>query len=157
MPTLDSQITEARIVWLPSCSKDEALRQLVEVVCRSAAVRDAAALQQAILSREVMMSTGLGYGVALPHARIAAVEQFVVALGVVPDGIAWGGGMDDDPVRLVAMIAGPDHENAGYLRLLSTLMKFIKSEKGRILSASTAEEVLRRAARYEMGPDAPTP
>jgi mannitol/fructose-specific phosphotransferase system IIA component (Ntr-type) len=155
LATLDTQITEARVLWLPACTKEEALGQLVDAVCRSTAVRDKVALQQAILSREVMMSTGLGYGVALPHARIAAVERFVVAMGVVPEGIAWGGGMDDDPVRLVAMIAGPDHEQAGYLRLLSTLMKFIKSEKGRILAASTAEEVLRRAARYEVGDNAP--
>lgn len=127
---------------------------MLGLVSASGAVKDIAALQQAILSREVMMSTGLGYGIALPHARIATVDNFVVAVGIAPDGIDWGGGLDDDPVRLVVMIAGPDQEQAGYLRLLSTLMKFIKSEKGKILSAAAAEEVVRRAERYELRPEA---
>lgn len=147
-------MTPERVAWLPPCTKQEALQQVLGLLSASGAVKDPAALQQAILSREVLMSTGLGYGIALPHARIAAVENFVVAIGIAQEGIDWGGGLDDDPVRLVVMIAGPDQEQAGYLRLLSTLMKFIKSEKGKILSAVAAEEVLRRAERYELRPEA---
>ena len=154
MSTLADFISLDRVAWLPTCTKQEALQQMLGLVSASGAVKDIAALQQAILSREVMMSTGLGYGIALPHARIATVDNFVVAVGIAPDGIDWGGGLDDDPVRLVVMIAGPDQEQAGYLRLLSTLMKFIKSEKGKILSAAAVEEVVRRAERYELRPEA---
>lgn len=157
MPTLADLLPPERVAWLPAMAKDDALRRLLEVVSTSQAVKDPAALQNAILSREVLMSTGVGYGVAIPHARIPAVETFVLALGICSDGIAYNSVLDDDPVRIITMIAGPDRAQEGYLKLLSTLMKFLKSEKGKILSSASAEEVSRLARGYplELAPSAP--
>lgn len=150
MPTLADLLTADQVTWLAATTKDEALRELLVLIARSAAVHDPNALQSAILSREVLMSTGIGYGVAVPHAHIPSVESFVLALGVSQDGIPYNGVVDDDPVRLIVMVAGPDRERAGYLKLLSTLMRFIKSEKGKILSSYSADEVLRLARQYPL-------
>jgi mannitol/fructose-specific phosphotransferase system IIA component (Ntr-type) len=152
LPTLADLLAPEQVAWLAATTKDDALRELLLLISHSAAVRDPGALHSAILSREVLMSTGIGYGVAVPHAHIPTVESFVLALGISTDGIPYNGVVDDDPVRLIVMIAGPDRERAGYLKLLSTLMKFIKSEKGKILSSSTAEEVVRLARHYSYEP-----
>ena len=75
---------------------------------------------------------------------------FVLALGVSEDGISYSTLIDDKPVRLIVMIAGPLSSKAGYLKLLSTLMRFIKSEKGKILSSQSAAEIRRFASRYAL-------
>jgi mannitol/fructose-specific phosphotransferase system IIA component (Ntr-type) len=155
--SLADLLPQSHVLWLESLSKDEALGQLLGSLSTSRFVKDAEALRHAIFSREVLMSTGVGYGVAVPHAKIPAVESFVLAVGIAPQGIQYGSEIDDDPVRLIVMIAGPDRDQAGYLKLLSTLMKFLKSEKGKILSSTSSEEVQRLGRHYEFElPDVPT-
>ncbi|MAG54793.1 MAG: hypothetical protein CMJ83_00725 [Planctomycetes bacterium] len=148
MSTLADLILPQHVAWLETRSKSEALSQLLQRLSQSRAVKDEAALRNAVLAREVLMSTGIGYGVAVPHAKIPTVESFVVAIGISPDGIDYTSAIDDAPVRLVVMIAGPDRAQEGYLTLLSTLMRFIKSEKGKILSSTTPEDVARLGRRY---------
>jgi len=150
MATLADMILPKHVTWLETTSKDEALNQLLELLSKSRHVQDAAELRKAVFAREVSMSTGLGYGVAIPHAKIPTVESFVVAIGIAPEGIAYGSLLDDAPVRLIVMIAGPDRAQEGYLKLLATLMKFIKSEKGKILSSTTAADVARLGKAYPL-------
>lgn len=150
MAALSELLLPSHVRWLETTDKHTALRQMLETVCHAAAVRDPAALSQAIFEREVKMSTGLGYGVAVPHARIPTVDSFVLALGIAPEGIPYPSVLDDAPVRLIAMIAGPDRLQDGYLKLLSTLMKFLKSEKGHILSSTSGEAVSELARGYSL-------
>jgi PTS system nitrogen regulatory IIA component len=150
MATLADHLSAEHVVWIDADDKNAALSRLLQLLSGSRYVRDPQALQSAILSREVTMSTGVGYGIAIPHAKIPTVERFLLAIGIAPGGIAYGSLVDDDPVKLICMIAGPEGRNAEYLKLLSVLMKFIKSEKGLILSASHPEEVRRYAANYEV-------
>jgi PTS system nitrogen regulatory IIA component len=150
MATLADHLSPEHVLWLDAEDKDTALARLLQALSQSRFVRDPKGLRNAILSREVMMSTGVGYGIAIPHARIPSVDEFLLAIGISPAGIAYGSLVDDQPVKLVCMIAGPEGRNAEYLKLLSVLMKFIKSEKGLILSASHPDEVRRFAANYEV-------
>lgn len=150
MSTLADVILPQHVAWLETNSKEEALSQLLELLSKSRAVKDPAALRRAVFAREVLMSTGVGYGVAVPHAKIPTVESFVVAVGIAPEGVAYGSSLDDAPVRLVVMIAGPERSQEGYLKLLSTLMKFIKSEKGKVLSSTTPQDVCRLGRRYQV-------
>jgi PTS system nitrogen regulatory IIA component len=150
MATLADHLSPERVVWLESEDKNAALSRLLGLICSSGYVKDPKGLEQAILSREVMMSTGVGYGIAIPHAKVPSVERFLLALGIAPAGISYGSLVDDQPVKLICMIAGPEGHNAEYLKLLASLMKFIKSEKGLILNATQPEEVRRYAASYEV-------
>jgi PTS system nitrogen regulatory IIA component len=150
MATLADYLSPEHVVWLESVDKNAALGSLLQALSTSGFVKDPQSLRQAILSREVMMSTGVGYGIAIPHAKVPTVERFVLALGISTAGIPYGSLVDDQPVKLVCMIAGPEGRNAEYLKLLSVLMKFIKSEKGLILSATHPDEVRRFAASYEV-------
>ena len=149
MSTLADLLPPERVVRLESRDKESAISELWGLVSRSRAVTDPAALKQAILAREVLMSTGVGYGVAIPHARIPSVDQFLLALGVSDEGIAYGSVMDDQPVRLICLIVGPE-SHQGYLALLQTLMKFIKSEKGQIMASRSPDEITRFARAYPL-------
>src|SRR5262249_42418544 len=121
MATLADYLSPEHVVWLDSEDKNAALARLLQVLSGSEFVRDPQSLQQAILSREVMMSTGVGYGIAIPHAKVRGVERFLLAIGVSSAGIPYGSLVDDQPVKLITMIAGPEGRNAEYLKLLSVL------------------------------------
>jgi nitrogen PTS system EIIA component len=151
MATLADFLSPDHIVWTKAKEKDAALSQILGLLSTSPHVKDRKSLEAAIFEREVMMSTGVGYGVAVPHAKIPAVERFMLALGISEEGIPYASAVDDQPVRLVCMIAGPDSSQTTYLRLLSSVMKFVKSEKGRVLSARHPDEVVRAAAQYPVG------
>lgn len=116
-------------------SKNHALQSLLDVLNVTGAVEERVEVERAIMSREVLMSTGVGYGIALPHAKLPAVKDFAIALGVSQKGVQYSSLVDDLPARLICMIIGPSGRQAEYLRILAMVMRFLKSEKGKILSA----------------------
>lgn len=101
------------------------------------------ALQDAIMHRERLISTGIGLGIAIPHARLSNCPDFFIAIGVAQHGINWGS-CDNEPVRLISMIAGPEDRQREYLQLLSHLTLFLRQEQNRkqMLIADTSHAIL---------------
>lgn len=111
-------------------------------------------LQEAILHRERLISTAIGLGIAIPHARLSNCSDFFVAIGVAQNGIKWGSG-DKEPVRLISMIAGPEDRQREYLQLLSQLTLFLRDEQNRkqMLTAETSAAILEVFERsFELHP-----
>jgi len=123
--SLESIIAPERVIILQSSVKEEAIRELADVISSSEDVADSEALLEAILDRERIMSTGIGLGIAIPHAKIPSVEDFVVALGKSPGGIEFHS-LDGKPVHFVVMIAGPDQQQERYLQLLARITLKLK-------------------------------
>ena len=132
---LETLLTAERVVALDTDQKPVALQQLLDVLASSGAIKERVPVEDAVFSREVLMSTGMGYGIAVPHARVESVEDFAIALGVAEGGIPYSSLIDERPVRLICMIVGPSGQNEDYLRILAMVMRFLKTEKGKILSA----------------------
>lgn len=101
-------------------------------------------LVAAVNAREQIVSTGIGVGVALPHAKLRGLPRFFVVIGVLPQGVDWDA-LDGAPVRIVCLIVGPDDRPALYLQLLSKLTWILKDEERRkkILNLSQAEEIVK--------------
>ncbi len=123
--------------------RDEVLHALVDLLDHQGKLKDKEAFFQAILEREKIVSTGIGMGVAIPHAKLPGYRDFFVAIGVHPKGIVWES-LDGVPVRLVFMIGGPDDKQTEYLQLLSHLTLAIKDEERRkkILQLTDPEEMM---------------
>jgi nitrogen PTS system EIIA component len=123
--------------------RDEALRDLVDLFDAENKLRDKDAFYKAILERERIVSTGIGMGVAVPHAKLSGYDTFFIAIGIHQQGIAWDA-LDGVPVRLVFMIGGPDDKQTEYLQLLSRLTLAIKDEERRkkILQLSKPEDII---------------
>lgn len=132
-----------RVVDLTATDKDGALVELVAAVATSASVEDEAALLQAVRDRELLLSTGIGLGIAIPHARIPSVKDFVVAVGRHSDGIDFGS-IDGKPVRIVVLIAGPQDAQKPYLELLAQISKRLKLAEVReqVISEADAAAVV---------------
>jgi len=140
---LAAMISEDRIVDLKAETKEGALREMVEVMAASPCVQDKEALLRAIVEREETLSTGVGIGVAVPHAMIPEVSDFVIAIGRSHKGIEFEA-LDEKPVRIVVMIAASDQHSRGeYLKLLAILMQKLRGKSFRraIMFAKSAAEI----------------
>ncbi|HUU69670.1 MAG TPA: PTS sugar transporter subunit IIA [Planctomycetota bacterium] len=141
MKSIAEFLSRDRVVFLTSTTKEAALNTLVDTI---AAVEDTEKLRKAIFDREWILSTGIGLGIAVPHAKISSIKQFVVAVGVAHHGIEFNS-LDGQPVKIVVMIAGPDRQHEQYLRILARTTLLLKSAMNRqaILGAKTEDDVYR--------------
>ena len=132
-----------RIVDLAAFDKQAALKELCGVLATSKNVADAKAFQKAILDREAILSTGIGLGLAVPHAKVASVRDFAVAVGRSKAGIEWDS-LDGRPVTIVVMIAANDRQTTEYTKVLASLVSKVKPDEVRlkILAAANPQEIV---------------
>lgn len=125
-------------------TKEEVLVELADAQALSGVVENVEALKEAILEREAIMSTGIGLSIAVPHAKIDAVKDFVLAIGRKSDGIDYDS-LDGVPVKIIVMIAAPDNEQNRYLRILAKVTHVLRDSAARakILVAESEEEIIR--------------
>lgn len=143
MHDLSEMIAEDRIADLKADTKEEALREMVALMAGSSKVTDKDALLRAILEREKTLSTGVGIGVAVPHAMIAEVTDFVIAIGRSHRGIEFDA-LDEKPVLLVVMIAASSGQSRGeYLKVLARLVQKLRDKEFRrkVMFAKSSREI----------------
>lgn len=131
------------ITFLSSDTREEVLKDLVDLLVVQKKVHDKQEFLKAILDRENIVSTGIGVGVAVPHAKLKGYDSFFIALGIHSRGVAWDS-LDGVPVRLIFMIGGPDDKQSEYLQLLSRLTFAIKDEERRkkILQTRSLQDII---------------
>jgi fructose-specific phosphotransferase system IIA component len=135
---------ETLIVFnLKSTGKDEVIEELVELVATSAMVKDRDELLADIKERENLVTTGIGYGVAFPHAKTKAVKGIVIAFGRSAKGIEFDA-IDHKPVYLFFLIAAPEDAIGAHLNVMARLSYMMKSEanRERLMTATSPGDVL---------------
>jgi len=145
-----------RVITLSgSPSKHQALLHLAEATSRHPAVKDRAAFLKAIFDREEVTSTGIGSGVAIPHARLASISTFVITIGLCRRGVDFSA-PDRIPTQVVVMIAGGEKDRSAYLRVLATVAARLKHSSlcKALLDAPDAKTVLERFLEDSGGPGA---
>lgn len=141
-PEIKDHLNPGSILDLPPVTKEEALDRLIEKLCHSESLINCHQIKQFLFARESLMSTGIGYGIAIPHVRLPKIDQFYVAVGRCKAGISYES-IDDQPVRLIFLILAPEHRHNEYIRLLSRLMTRIKDKEivTQLLCAATVDEI----------------
>ena len=131
-----------RILFLEHTSKKDVLLTLAENLAAAPQIKNSRELSSEILKREELMSTAIGCGIAIPHVRLSSVTDLVVSVGISRVNIADFNPMDDDPVRLVFMIAAAQNQHSYYLQTLSWFSKKLKNKELRnaLLASQTADE-----------------
>jgi len=145
--TLAAHLVSNGVVELAGKTRAEVLREMADILGRSPAVEDADALYNAVLEREKIVSTGIGFGIAIPHAKIAQVRDFCIAIGISRTGVLYPS-IDDSLVRILVMIGGPEADQGRYLKLLAKVQRFLKEERDRILRAPDADHVRELLDKY---------
>lgn len=125
-------------------SKAEAIDNLVDLMMSTGNISNKEEYKQAILAREDLSTTGIGEGIAIPHAKVGAVKKATLVAAVSKDGIDYAS-LDGAPSHLFFMIAAPDGANNTHLDVLSRLSTILMDAKFRetLINAKDNLEFLR--------------
>jgi mannitol/fructose-specific phosphotransferase system IIA component (Ntr-type) len=125
-------------------TKDALLRALAEVVVEGASPEVVELIHEGIQERESAVNTYVGEGVAIPHARIDALEGISMALARNHDGFPYGV-ETDEPVRIVVLVVGQESLHDEHVRVLGAVASVLKDPEVRrkILEATDAESILK--------------
>ena len=134
-----------RVIFIKQSSKRDALIELSSALSKAPQVKFAKELETEILKREELMSTAIGRGIAIPHARLSSVTDLVMAVGICKTPIQDFQTLDDQPIQLLIMIAAAYNQHSYYLQTLSHLSAKLKDNNLRdsVLAATSAEEVYK--------------
>jgi len=128
---------------LSAQTKDEAIKELVDLASKSKLIKDAGQLLKDIVEREKLVTTGVGYGVAFPHAKSRAIRGIIIAFGRSKRGIDFDS-MDKKPVHIFFLIAAPEDAIGAHLNVMARLSYLMKSDKNRerLLKIKSPKELL---------------
>lgn len=124
-------------------NKAAAIDTLVDLMDKTGVLADKAAYKKAVLEREASGTTGLGDGIATPHAKSSAVKKAGLAAMIVKDGVDFQS-MDNRPARLFFLIAAPDTADDEHLQMLSALATMLMDNdfKEALIKAETVDDFL---------------
>lgn len=132
-------------VPLASRTKDDVLRELVEVAAREYGEAVEQAMLAAVREREQVLSTGIGGGIAIPHGKTTVVDHLIVVAGVAETPIDFDA-LDAKPVSLFFLLVGPESASGVLVKALSRISRLLRREALReSLRASTSSEDFLRS------------
>ena len=142
MKMTDIMRKEIMILPAQATTKEEILDEMVHKLVETGAVNDYNVFRQAIAERELSASTGIGEGIAMPHAKNTAVTETSVVFAKQPAGVDFDS-MDGQPARLFFMIAAKDDANETHLGILASLSKLLMNDdfNKALEAANTPESV----------------
>lgn len=134
---------------LRATDKMGVLRELSELAA-NAATGVADDVLDAVLAREAALSTGIGFGVAVPHAQSDAVAELTMAGGTTPTPVPFEA-LDGQPVRLFFLLVGPVSAGGQHVKVLSRISRLVRRDAFRtmLLDARDAAEFCRFLADAE--------
>ncbi|PJN90412.1 PTS fructose transporter subunit IIABC [Bacillus sp. mrc49] len=143
------------IIDLQSATKQAVIDELSGKLAEADRLNDVEAFKAAILKREEQSTTGIGEGIAIPHAKTSAVKIPAICFGRSVNGVDYES-LDGMPAHLFFMIAASDGANADHLETLSRLSSLLMDEqfRARLISASSGEEIIEIINHKEMEADA---
>lgn len=128
---------------LESRDKDSVLNEMIKLLVDDNVVTNIKKFKKDILARESLSNTGIGFGIAIPHAKSKAVKEPRIAIGLTKKGVNYGS-IDGQDVNMVFMIAVNDEQSDLHLRALANLSRKLMHEEFResILNAKSKKEII---------------
>jgi PTS system fructose-specific IIA component len=142
---LSELLKEDRIrVPLGGRTKDDLLRELVELATPGCGRDTVETILTAVRDREQLLSTGIGSGVAIPHGKTPVVDQLIMAAGVTGEPVDFDA-LDGQPVELLFLLIGPESASGAHIKVLSRISRLLRREelRERLRDATSGTEFLR--------------
>ncbi|MGQ9842277.1 MAG: PTS sugar transporter subunit IIA [Spirochaetota bacterium] len=138
------EFTDSRYIkFLKSKNKYKAIEELANVFKGTDVCSDIKAFINALKEREEIMTTGIGFGIAVPHAKLESVHKIAYAIGISKKGIEFNS-IDGKPVHLVVLVAAGERQHKEYLKLLSKIMSVLKNDviRNEIIQATSIKDII---------------
>ena len=148
---LSSFLTPDRIkLSLEAHRKKEAIKEVAALLDGAPEIADRERFLKEVFRRESVEATGIGNGVAVPHARTDAVESLVMALGRSVGGVDFGA-VDGRPVHLIFIMGTPRSNVTEYLKMMAQLSRMVRASGfvDELMGASSPEAVLEVLKKRE--------
>jgi len=144
---LDAKAVKSR---LESKTKDEVLEELTDLLEKTGKVTNREEFLRVIREREELGSTGIGYNIAIPHARSTGIKGLTGAFGISKEGIEFDA-LDKEPVYLFFVLAAPKNAAGDYLKALATISRLLRNRKSRqaLMKADTVGEIVKIIKKQE--------
>jgi fructose-specific phosphotransferase system IIA component len=128
-------------VPLESTTKEDLLRELVQVLGNNVDTPDLAEVLRAVREREEILSTGIGNGVAIPHGKSAAVASLAMVAGVTREAVDFEA-LDGQPVKLFFLLIGPESAAGQHVKVLSRISRLLRRDsfRQRLSEARSSDE-----------------
>ena len=129
MKLSDIIISDAIVPALKNTRRDDVILELVEALAEAGAVskQKVKEIGKAILAREAQATTGIGKGVALPHAKLKGVKKPIAAIGCSAEGIDFSS-LDSKPVySVILLLSNPDNPDE-HLQAMETIFKHVQRD-----------------------------
>ena len=136
-----SILTPQRVkVPLQATAKEDAIRELVDLLADSGDVTDRDEVLKAVLEREQTRTTGIGNGLAVPHGKTSAVPELVMAVGKPAEALDFSS-VDGRPVELVILLVSPKDKTGPHIRALARIARMLSVDtvRRKLYGAQTAD------------------
>jgi mannitol/fructose-specific phosphotransferase system IIA component (Ntr-type) len=123
-------------------NKSDALKELTHLLFDKKKMTSVGPALDQIMAREVTESTGIGRGIAVPHARVPGMKALACAVGRIPDGMDFMA-VDRKPVHLIFLICYPPTQQTTYLNFVATVAKLLSDPErlGAMMKAEEADDM----------------
>ena len=127
-----SELLNANAVTLrlKARAKREALVEMTDLLEAAHGFHSQGEILDRVMRREAMMTTGIGYGVAIPHGKARSVDRMAAAVGVSPEGLEFES-EDGQLVHLVVLFVSPENATTQHVRVLANISRLLKEESVR--------------------------
>jgi PTS system nitrogen regulatory IIA component len=132
---------------LQSTDKEGVICEFVRHLCSAGKVTESDGLVRVLMEREMLGSTGIGEGIAIPHAKASFLREMLVAFGRSGAGVDFQA-MDGKPVHLFFLLVTPDDNPGEHLRTLARISRILKNRelRERLKQASRRDEIFQLIA-----------
>lgn len=129
---------------------EEVLRQLLEPLVAGGIVERTDRVLDVLLAREKVLSTGIGHGIAVPHAVTDVLNKPLLVVGLAPDGVDFRS-MDEGPVHVFFVLLSPTDQAGHHIRLLARIARLARHPEfvEALRTSADGDQVVRRIREYE--------
>ncbi len=130
-------------ISLEKTEKISLIHELVDILDRADKLKDRDQVLDAVLKREDIMSTGMGDGVAIPHAKTEGVKELVAAFGISKKGVDFQA-IDQKPVKLIFLMVSPPDQTGPHLKALSRISRLMhrKNFRDQLARAKSSQQII---------------
>ncbi|MBN2372741.1 PTS sugar transporter subunit IIA [bacterium] len=136
---------------LKADNKEDVLREMVNLLYNAGKINDKEKALEVLLDREKLGSTGVGYGVAIPHGKYNAIDNLVAAFGRSKKGIDFDA-VDHKPVHIFFLFLASEDAANLHLKVLARSCRLLKRDTFResLMHAENEDDIMKVIAREEV-------
>ncbi len=135
---------------LENTEKNAIIEEMIDILNKAGKLKDKKAVLKAVLEREQVMSTGMGDGIAIPHAKTDGVEKLIAAFGLTKEPVDFKS-IDNKPVRIIFLLVGPTDLTSPHLKVLSRISRLThrKEFREKLAAAKNSKQVIDAITQEE--------